>query len=99
LHAATATLSIDEAVHVGAFDKSDVRFYDGKLAKVAKAFEVIFGTDAKTVTLQASGMGGGIADVLMTVKQGMCLVENSVKSEGDTPKHFFAQFAEGVCAL
>lgn len=45
----TGTVSIDSAVHVGAFDKSDTRFYDVKVAAAKQALNLVLGSENRTV--------------------------------------------------
>ena len=56
----SAVLAIDTAAHVSAFDKTDARFYDVKVAAAAQALKVLFGADKSAVT---ASVGLGAIDV------------------------------------
>lgn len=50
----TGTLHIKQAVHVGAFDKTDKRFYDVQVAQAMAAVKVVLGQADNTVVIAAA---------------------------------------------
>lgn len=50
---------------------------------------------AGLLTLKASGLAGGAADVMLTIKAGFCMAEADGGS--DKPQHVFAQLQQAAC--